>query len=70
MKRKPMFEQMADEIAAAVVGVVENHRDQIKKRKCSPHLVGYWISEGARRGASIVAYKKPNARIDGQKEAR
>ena len=49
MKQKPMFERMADDIADAVTNVVDSYSKDIKRRKCSKHLIWYWISEGANR---------------------
>ena len=61
-KKIPLFERMADEISEAVVAVVEKYSPEIKLRRRSPHLVNYWITEGAKKGADKTIYKKSIAR--------
>ena len=58
MKKKSICEQIADEIAAAVVAVIDTHKNDIKRLKRSKNIVTYWIDEGAHRGARIAAKKR------------
>ncbi len=55
-KKVPMFQQMADEISDAVAAIVKKYTPEIKRRRKSPHLTGFWISEGARKGADKTIY--------------
>lgn len=52
-KSRPMFEQMADEIAHAVLAVVDRYAERIKKRKVSRGLRCHWIYEGAARAVVL-----------------
>lgn len=61
-KKIPLFQKMADEISEAVAAIVEKYTPEIKRRRRSPHLTGFWISEGAKKGADKTIYKKSIAR--------
>lgn len=66
--RNPLFQQMANEISEAVTVIIEKYSPAIKRRKRSPHLVAYWIKEGAKLATDKTIYKKSIARWRKQNE--